>query len=56
LAQADEVSAEYLREATFSPETLGTLGLWALEIAVLLYAVSLLVLFIKERREKRGAA
>jgi hypothetical protein len=54
-AQADEVSADYLREATLSPETLGALGLWALEIGVLLYAVVLLVLFVKERRE-RGAA
>jgi hypothetical protein len=55
LAQADEVSADSLREATFSLETLGTLALWTLEIALVLYAVSVLVLFIRERREKRGA-
>jgi hypothetical protein len=56
LAQADEMAADYLREATLSPVTLGILGLWTAEIAVLLYAVSLLVLFIRERREKRGPA
>ena len=56
LAAADEVSADYLREATFSPETLATLALWWVEIAVLLYGLSLLVLFIKERRGNRGAA
>jgi hypothetical protein len=56
LAQADEMAADYLREATLSPATLGILGLWTAEIALLLYAVSLLVLFIRERRDKRGAA
>ena len=56
LAGADEVSADYLREATFSPETLATLALWWVEIAVLLYGLSLLVLFIKERRGNRGGA
>ena len=53
---AAQAAADYLMGATFSFDTLGTLALWGAEIAVLLYGISLAVVYLRYRlkREQNG--
>ena len=46
---AAKVAADYLASATFSVDTLGTLTLWGVEIAVVLYGLSLAGLYLRGR-------
>ena len=54
--RAAQAGADYLMGATFSFDTLGTLALWGAEIAVLLYGLSLAVIYLRNRlkREQHG--
>ena len=56
LGQKSQLAGNYLREATFSPDTLVPLAIWTVEIGVVLYFISLLLLVILEHRDKQGAA
>jgi hypothetical protein len=53
---AAQVAADYLVGATFSFDTLGTLVIWGLEIAVVSYGLSLAVIYLRSRlkREQHG--
>jgi hypothetical protein len=42
-------AADYLVRATFSFDTLGSLALWTLELTLLLYVLSLAVLYVRFR-------
>jgi len=46
------MSADYLEGATFSFDTLGTLALWGLEIAVLIYGLSVAVIYLRSRLKR----
>ncbi len=50
-----ESAADYAIRATFNFDTLGTLALWTLEIALVLYALAAAVLYLRNRpgREHR---
>jgi hypothetical protein len=49
---AAQAAADYLVGATFSFDTLGTLTLWCIEIAVVLYGLSLAGLYLRGRLKR----
>ena len=53
---AAQAAADYLLSATFSVDTLGTLALWGLEIAVVAYGVCLGAIYLRSllEREQHG--
>ena len=53
---AAQTAADYLVGATFSFDTLGTLALWGLEIAVVTYGLTLALIYLRSclKREQHG--
>ena len=49
-------AGDYLHAATLSPDTFIALTIWTLEIALGLYLISLLFLFVRHRSQERSAA